>query len=125
VHEFRDATGLDGGFPLFQSRFPFSLPEQLPKGLGQGEGSCDRRITLAELIKESGLVCCSVFGGANDHERGTASRGRFLERDGLLADRFCPAATKCFHNVFNRPQRSCISLSHDLLMNDNINSRYC
>jgi hypothetical protein len=116
VHEFPDATGLDGGFPLFQSRFPFSLPQQLPKRLGQGEGGCSRQITLAELIKESGLVWCSVLGGTNDHERGTASRRHFLERDGLLADRFCPAPTKCFHHVFNRPQRSWISLSHHLFL---------
>lgn len=103
VDQFRDATGLDGCFPVFQSLWTFSLPQKLTKCLGQGECGRDHRITLAELSEECSLVWCSVFGRTNDHERDTSCRWHFLQRDGSRTDQFCPMRAKLGNDPFNRP----------------------
>src|SRR6266700_840897 len=74
------------------------------------------RIALAELINEHRLVLCPLLGATNDHESCIASRGSFLQRDRLLGDSFGPMRAKAGHKQLNRPQRTCISLSHNLLI---------
>ena len=82
IHQFRDPTRQNSCFPLLQSPHAFTMAQKLTKLLGKGECSRDRGITLAEPLNESDLVGCSVLGRPNDHERGTASRRRLLQRDG-------------------------------------------
>ncbi len=102
VYQFRDATGLDGGFPLVQPWWTFPLPQQLPKRLSQGEGSRDRGITLTELINERDLPFCSVVGRSNHHQRDTASGGRFPLRRRLPRDAFGPTAAELLNDPSNR-----------------------
>jgi hypothetical protein len=71
--QFRDATGQNGSFPVVQSSCAFQLVEQLPKGLGQRTCGRNCRITLAELIKKSGLAWGALLCRTNHHERSTAS----------------------------------------------------
>jgi hypothetical protein len=56
INQFCDPTRQNGCFPVVQARLPFQPPQQLTKCLGQGEGRRNRGITLAEVLKESGLV---------------------------------------------------------------------
>jgi hypothetical protein len=105
IDEFRDATGLDGGFPVIQSLWAFPLPKKLPKRLSQGEGSRDRGIVLAESIKERDLPFCSVIGRSNHHQRDTASGGRFsLQR--LPGDTCGPPASELLKDPPHGTQRS-------------------
>src|SRR2546428_10854387 len=86
------------------------------KLLSQSVSRRRSRITLAELINEQRLVLCPLLGATNDHESGISSRGSFLQRDRLLGDEFGPLRAKAGNKQLNRPQRPCISLSHNLLI---------
>ncbi len=60
VYQFSNARSPYSSFPLLQSRFPFPIAEKGAKCLSEVVGGCGCRITLAELVNESGLVCCSL-----------------------------------------------------------------
>ncbi len=114
--QFRNARSSYGSFPLLQSRFPFQVAEKGAKCLSEGVGNCGFGITLAELINERRLGLCSLLGRTNDHECGISRRRRFLQRDCLLGDQFCPMRAQLRNDAFDCPQRTRLSLSYDLFI---------